>query len=154
MPINFYGSFRHETYGSEVCSKTSHGHRSGDVDNVLRLSRFTQKGHNWWQIIETKKPIIPMEVSRIAKTQKGHQVRSYVKVLLTVFFDWNGVLHQEFLPQGRTVNTEYRLEVMRRLREAIRQKCTELWKNQSRILHHDDATSSHIYACAWVFGQK
>ena len=30
---------------------------------------------------------------------------------------------------------------MRRLREAIRQKLTELQKNQSWILHHDNATS-------------
>lgn len=46
-----------------------------------------------------------------------------------------GVVHHEFLPQGRTVNKEYYLEVMRRLREAIRQKRTELWKKQSWILH-------------------
>ena len=32
---------------------------------------------------------------------------------------------------------------MRRLLEAIRQKRTELWKNQSWILHHDNATA-HI----------
>ena len=62
-----------------------------------------------------------------------------MKVLLTVFFDCNGVVHYEFLPQGCTVNTEYYLEVMRRLCEAIRQKCTELCKNQSWILHHDNA---------------
>ncbi|KAA1414165.1 hypothetical protein F0U44_22385, partial [Nocardioides humilatus] len=62
-----------------------------------------------------------------------------MKVLLTVFFDCNGVVHHEFLPQGRTVNKEYYLEVMRRLREAIRQKRTELWKKQSWILHHDNA---------------
>ena len=36
------------------------------------------------------------------------------------------------------VNKEYYLEVMRRLREAIRQKGTELWKNQSWILYHDN----------------
>ena len=30
------------------------------------------------------------------------------------------------------------LEVMRRLRETFCQKRTELWKNQSWILHHDD----------------
>ena len=28
---------------------------------------------------------------------------------------------------------------MRQLREAIRQKCTELWKNQSWIRHNDNA---------------
>ena len=47
-----------------------------------------------------------------------------VKILLTAFFDCNGVLHHEVLPQGRTVNKEYYLEVMRRLREALRQKRT------------------------------
>ena len=30
---------------------TSHGHCSGDAENVQRQSRFAQKGHNWWRII-------------------------------------------------------------------------------------------------------
>ena len=47
---------------------------------------------------------------------------------VNVFFDCNVVVHHEFLPQGRTVNKEYYLEVMRRLRQAIHQKRTELWK--------------------------
>ena len=58
---------------------------------------------------------------------------------LTVFFDYRGVVHQEFLPYGRTVNKEYYLVVMRRLREAIRRKRPELWKNNSWLLHHDNA---------------
>ena len=37
------------------------------------------------------------------------------------------------------VNQEYKLEVIRRLGGAIRQKRTELWKNQEWILHHDNA---------------
>ena len=57
---------------------------------------------------------------------KARQVRSNVGDLLNVFFDCNGVVHHEFLPQGRIVNKEYYLEVMRRLRKAIRQKHTEL----------------------------
>ena len=48
-------------------------------------------------------------------------------------------MHYEFLLQSRTANKEYYLEVMRRLREAINQKRAELWKNQSWILHHDNA---------------
>ena len=51
-----------------------------------------------------------------AKPKKPRQVRSNVKVLLTVFFESNGVVHHELLPQGRTVNKAYRLEVMSRLR--------------------------------------
>ena len=53
------------------------------------------------------------------RPKKARQVRSNVKFLLTVFFDFKGVVHHEFLPQGRTVNKEYYLEVMRRLREVI-----------------------------------
>ena len=62
----------------------------------------------------------------------------YDTQLHTVFLVYNGVVHHEFLPQGRTVNKEYNLEVMRRLRQPIRQKRTELWKKQSWILHHDN----------------
>ena len=48
------------------------------------------------------------------------------------------MVHHESLPEGRTLNKESYLKVMRRLREAIRQEHTELWKNQSWILHHDN----------------
>ena len=70
--------------------------------------------------------------------KKACQIRSNVEVLLTVFFDCNDMLHHEFLWQGRAVNKKYYSEVMSRLREAIRQKRTELWKNESLILQHDN----------------
>ena len=73
------------------------------------------------------------------RSKKARKVQSNVKVLFTGFFDCNGVVHHEFLPQGRTVNKEYYLEAMWRLRQAILQKLVELWKNQSWILHHDNA---------------
>ena len=63
--------------------------------------------------------------------KKARQVRSNVKVLLTVLLDCRGVVHHEFLTQGRTVNREYYLQVMRKLREAIRQKHSDLWKNKN-----------------------
>ena len=70
------------------------------------------------------------------RPKKARQVRSTMKVFLTVFFDCNCVVYHAFLPQGRTVNKEYYHEVMRRLSEKIRQKRTELWKNQSWICRH------------------
>ena len=54
----------------------------------------------------------------------------HVRVWLTVFLDCNGVVHHKCLPQGRMVNKEYYPEVTCRLRKAIRQKHTGLWKNQ------------------------
>ena len=71
--------------------------------------------------------------------KKARQVRTNVKVLLTVFFDCNCMVQHEFLPQGRAVNKECYHEVMSQLCEAICEKCTELWKNQSWISHHDNA---------------
>ncbi|UYV79906.1 hypothetical protein LAZ67_18001018 [Cordylochernes scorpioides] len=53
--------------------------------------------------------------------------------------DEAGVVHHEFLPHGRTVNKEYYLQVMRNLREVIRQKRLDLWKNKKWLLHHDNA---------------
>lgn len=38
---------------------------------------------------------------------KVHQLRSSVKELLTIFFDYNGEVHREFLPEGRTVHKVY-----------------------------------------------
>ncbi|UYV78697.1 K02A2.6-like [Cordylochernes scorpioides] len=65
-----------------------------------------------------------------------------------------GVVHHEFLPQGRTVNKEYYLQVMRNLREAIRQKRPDLWKHKNWLLHHDNAPAHTLLACARLFGQK
>uniref|UniRef100_A0A182HWZ5 Mariner transposase n=1 Tax=Anopheles arabiensis TaxID=7173 RepID=A0A182HWZ5_ANOAR len=73
--------------------------------------------------------------------KKSRQSRSKIKVMLTVFFDYRGVVHQEFLPKGQTVNKEYYLSVMRRLRNSIRRKRPDLWKNNSWFLHHDNAPS-------------
>ncbi|UYV84567.1 hypothetical protein LAZ67_X002630 [Cordylochernes scorpioides] len=72
--------------------------------------------------VETKAQSSQWKLPHEPRPKKARQVRSNVKDLLTVFFDCRGVVHHEFLPQGRTVNMEYYLQVMRNLREAIRQK--------------------------------
>ena len=66
-------------------------------------------------------------------------MRSNVKVMLTMFFDFNGIVHHEFLPRGQTVNKEYYLQVQRHSRDAIRKKRPDLCKNNSWLLHHDNA---------------
>ncbi|UYV75508.1 hypothetical protein LAZ67_13000431 [Cordylochernes scorpioides] len=89
--------------------------------------------------VETKAQSSQWKLPHEPRPKKARQVRSNVKVLLRVFFDCRGVVHHEFLPQGRTVNKEYYLQVMRNLREAIRQKRPDLWKNKNWLLHHDNA---------------
>ncbi|UYV84344.1 hypothetical protein LAZ67_X001901, partial [Cordylochernes scorpioides] len=89
--------------------------------------------------VETKAQSSQWKLPHEPRPKKARQVRSNVKVLLTVFFDCRGVVHHEFLPQGITVNKEYYLQVMRNLREAILQKRPDLWKNKNWLLHHDNA---------------
>jgi len=48
--------------------------------------------------------------------------------MLTLFFDSEDVVHYEFLPQGQTVNKEYYLEFMQCLREAVRKKRPDAWR--------------------------
>ncbi|XP_070392572.1 histone-lysine N-methyltransferase SETMAR-like [Dermacentor albipictus] len=38
--------------------------------------------------------------------KKAHMSRSNMKVVMIVFFDYKGIVHQEFLPHGQTVNKE------------------------------------------------
>ena len=65
-----------------------------------------------------------------AKPKRPLQSRSKIKMILTVFFNYRGVVHYEFLPTGQTVNKEYYLSVMRHLREAIHKKRAELWASK------------------------
>ncbi|VVC37276.1 Transposase, type 1 [Cinara cedri] len=45
----------------------------------------------------------------------------------------------EWVPEGQTVNQVYYLSVLATLRERVRKKRPELWKNNSWILHQDNA---------------
>ncbi|UYV84537.1 hypothetical protein LAZ67_X002498 [Cordylochernes scorpioides] len=89
--------------------------------------------------VETKAQSSQWKLPHEPRPRKTRQVRSNVKFLLTGFFDCRSVVHHEFLPQGRRVNKEYYLQVMRNLREAIRQKRPDLWKNKNWLLHHHNA---------------
>ena len=53
-----------------------------------------------------------------ARPKRAHQSRSKLKLMMTVFFDFRGVVHYEFLPTRQTVNKEYYFSVMRRYMSA------------------------------------
>ena len=69
--------------------------------------------------IETKAQSSQGKRPEQPRPKKARQIRSNTKVLLTVYFDCNGMVHHEFLPQGRTVSREYNLQVRRRLSKAV-----------------------------------
>ncbi|GFU77050.1 uncharacterized protein TNCV_3729161 [Trichonephila clavipes] len=57
--------------------------------------------------------------------------------MLIVFLDADGIVNHEYAPQGQT--KEFYLNVMRRLREAVRRKRLVLWASSRWMLHHDGA---------------
>ena len=57
-----------------------------------------------------------------------------VRELTTVF-----IVPYEFVTTGQTVNHVYYLEALKRLREKVRRKRSELFANNSWILHHENA---------------
>jgi histone-lysine N-methyltransferase SETMAR len=59
--------------------------------------------------------------------------------MLVIFFDCEGTVHQEFVPPGQTVEHNFYLEVLKRLREQVRRKRPERWRNEDWLLHDDNA---------------
>ena len=96
MPINFYGCFSHETCGSEDCSNSAKFEQKQRRIYIVQemLTTFNDESDLLKTVITGDEP------------WKACQVRSNVKVFLTVFFDCNDVLDHKFLSQGRKVNKE------------------------------------------------
>ena len=63
---------------------------------------------------------------------------SKFKTMLIVFFDIQGIVMAEWVPSAQTVNQRYYIEVLMKLRERVRMKRPELWRN-GWILHQDNA---------------
>ena len=59
--------------------------------------------------------------------------------MVTVSFDWEGIVYHEYTPPGQTVNEEYFLNALHQLRNAIRPKRQQMWENGDWPLHQDNA---------------
>jgi hypothetical protein len=77
-------------------------------------------------------------LSGINGSKKTYMSKLQIKAMLISFFDVKDTVHFEFIPQGQTVNQAYYVEILKRLREAVRRKMPEHWSNDW-ILHHDNA---------------
>ena len=65
--------------------------------------------------------------------------------MLTCFFDSRGIVHHEYAPEVQTINKEYYLEVLRRLRDAVRRKRPDMWAAKKFQLHHDNVPAHTAY---------
>jgi len=95
---------------------------------------------------ETKQQLSQWKGPTSPRPKKGRQVRSKTKVILLAFFDSEGIVHNEYAPDGQTINTGFYAAVLRRLRESVRRKRPEKSRDGDWILHHDNALAhtSHL----------
>ncbi|XP_046813878.1 histone-lysine N-methyltransferase SETMAR-like [Vespa crabro] len=68
---------------------------------------------------------------------KKPRFNSNIKVLLLVFFDYEGIVHYEFAPPYQMIDKEYYQKVLDRLYTAVRLKRSQLWSIGNWVIHHD-----------------
>ena len=79
-----------------------------------------------------------MEKSGVTSTEEGKASEKQHQSMLICFFDQKGIVHKEFVPPGLTVNAAFYVEVLKRLRENVRRKRPDQWRNNTWLLHHDN----------------
>jgi hypothetical protein len=76
-----------------------------EIDPDLLLKVIT--GEESWCYAydpETKQQSSKWKSSNSSRSKKVRQVKSNFKMMLISFFDANGIVHSEFVPDGQTVN--------------------------------------------------
>ena len=76
-------------------------------------------------------------------------MRSNIKSMLICFFDQKGIVHREFVLPGHTVNAAFYVEVLAHLRENMRRKRPDQWRNNTWLLHHDNAPAHAALLTRW-----
>ena len=112
---------------------------ANDNENFLKTIITGDETWVYGYDVETKAQSSQWKTDTSPRPKKARQVKSNVKVMLTVFFDWKGIVYHEFLPRGETINRFRYLETLRHLREAVRNKRPEMWASGEWMLHHDNA---------------
>ena len=60
------------------------------------------------------------------------------KVMLSVCWDWKGIVHHELLEPGQTINSTFYCQKLMRLKQAIKKKRPELINKKGIVFHHDN----------------
>jgi hypothetical protein len=89
---------------------------TGDESWVCGYNPETEAQTSQWKTLGSLRP------------KKTHQVWSKVKMMLTVFFDHEGIIHHDYAPDGQTVKKEYYIEFVCQLCVAVWCQVPVSWK--------------------------
>ena len=115
------------------------------TQNLLRPSLLVMRP-GFMVTTRNQDSILAMEASIITTAKKSSASSQQCESVLTYFFDSRGIVHHEYAPEGQTFNKEYYMQVLRRLRQAVRRKRPDMWVAKNFQLHHDNAPahSAHV----------
>jgi len=91
--------------------------------------------------------IWPLNINPLHGSEKPHHGRKNCDFRGLVwrpcwcFFNWQGVIHKEFVPEGETINAVYYKDVMERLLNRIRRVRPGMCESGKWFLLHDNALS-------------
>jgi transposase len=85
--------------------------------------------------------------------QEARMSLSKFKAMLIVFFDIQGTVMAEWLPSGQKVNQLYYIKFLTKLRESVRGKRPELWRN-FWIWHRDNAPANNALSVEQFLANK
>jgi len=101
------------------------------------LSHIVTGDETWVSHItpESKQKSLHWKHTGSPKRKKFKQTFSIRKIMCTVFWDRQGVLLVEFLPQGTTINSAVYCETLKKLRRAIQNKRRGMLSATILLLH-------------------
>ena len=88
---------------------------------------------------ETKRQSSQWKHAGYLRPKKARQSKSTHKLVTIPFFDSTGMIYMHWVPTGQTVNTEYKVEVLREFRKRFRRKRPVLFKSGQWHFHHYNA---------------
>jgi len=106
---------------------------TGDESIVYAYDPETKLQSSQWKIPGSPRPT------------KARMQKSKLKMMLICFSDQEGIVHREFVPPAMTVNADSYCDVLRRLRENVRRKRPQKWRNQYLIIHRDNVPAHRSF---------
>ncbi|KAL4153743.1 hypothetical protein QTP88_001576 [Uroleucon formosanum] len=135
----------------EICSDTLKIIKDDPsfINNIITCDEtwiFTYDPETKMQSMHWRTPTSP-------RMKKARMSKSKFKAMLIVFFDIKGIIFVEWVPSGQTVNQYYYKEVLIKLRERVRKKRPDLWKN-GWVLHQDNAPAHSAFSIQRFLTEK
>ncbi|KAJ4451209.1 hypothetical protein ANN_02669 [Periplaneta americana] len=92
----------------------------------------------WNQVVDTWEDLVGgQNLFHNLVTFMPDRLRAVIEA--DVFFDSQGLMHHEFIPEGQYCNERIYVETLRRLWDAVRRKRPEKWVENNWFLMHDNA---------------